>query len=77
MVLRLHLDSGFVTMISAYAPTITHTDEINEQFYDELDRLILATPHSDKLMVLGDFNARVSTDYSTWDRVIGHHADVQ
>ena len=69
MVMRLHLDSGFVTMISAYAPTMTHTDEIKEQFYDELDRLILATSHSDKLMVLGDFNTRVSADCSTWD----HH----
>lgn len=73
MVLRLHLASGYVTMISAYAPTMTHTDETKEQFYEELDRVIQATPHSDKLLILGDFNARVGKDHSSWERIVGHH----
>jgi len=64
MTLRLNLKSGYVTLISAYAPTMTHTDETKEQFYEELDRLVQATPHSDKLLLLGDFNARVGKCYT-------------
>ena len=52
---------------------MTHTDETKEKFYEDLDRLIQTTPYSVKLVDLGDFNARVGADLTTWDRVIGHH----
>ena len=35
------------------------------------DNIITATPRTDKLILLSDFNARVGTDYQTWERVIG------
>ena len=40
-------------------------------FYNDLDDVISATPLSDKLILLGDFNARVGTDHQTWEGVIG------
>ena len=73
MTLRLKMTYGHVTIISAYAPTMTHTDETKEEFYEELDRLIEATPHADKLLLLGDFNARVGCDHISWNKVLGHH----
>ena len=33
--------------------------------------MISATARTDKLIFLGDFNARASTDHQTWERVIG------
>ena len=59
------------TIVSAYAPTITNPDEVKDKFYDDLDNIISATPRTDKLILLGDFNARVGTDHQTWEGVIG------
>ena len=56
------------TIVSAYAPTVTNPDEV--KFYDDLDFVISATPRTDKLILLGDFNARVDTDHQTWEGVI-------
>ena len=60
-----------VTIISAYAPTMTNPEELKEKFYEDLDTLIRSVPRHDKLLVLGDFNARVGSDYKNWDGVIG------
>ena len=59
------------TLISAYAPTMTNPEEVKNQFYEQLDALIAAVPKSEKLIILGDFNARVGTDHHTWSGVIG------
>ena len=40
-------------------------------FYDDLDSLFSAAPRTDKLILLGDFNARVGTDHQTWEGVTG------
>lgn len=66
-------DKRFATIISAYAPTLTSADDDKEKFYADLDSLIQSTSTSDKLLVLGDFNARAGRDYDLWKRVIGRH----
>ena len=57
------------TIVSATAPKMTNPDEIKDKFYDDLDSMISATPLTDKLILLGDFNARVDTGQgrSDWD----------
>ena len=73
MTLRLPLSGKrHATIVSAYAPTMTNPDEVKDKFYDDLDSVISATPQTDKLILLGDFNARVGTDHqnlgkSDWD----------
>ena len=52
---------------------MAHTDETKEEFYEELDKLLQAVPCSDKLVLLGDFNARRGCDYSAWEKVLGCH----
>eukprot|EP00795_Rhopilema_esculentum_P004207 gene4207-20394_t len=74
--MRLKLPLGkkrYATLISAYAPTMTNPGEINKKFYEELEALISTVPQSDKLILLGDFNARVGRDHLVWEGVIGHH----
>ncbi|TWW56350.1 hypothetical protein D4764_08G0003370 [Takifugu flavidus] len=59
MKLRFRISkSRHATVISAYAPTLTSSDEDKEAFYENLDSVIKSTPSSDKLVLLGDFNAR-------------------
>ena len=63
--------SRHVTIISAYAPTLSSCDEDKETFCKNLDSLMKSTPASDKLVVLGDFNARVGADHQGWKVVLG------
>ena len=57
----------------ACAPTMTNSDEVKDKFYDDLDYVISATPRTDKLILLGDFNVRMDTDHQIWERVIGKY----
>ena len=72
MALRLPLSGKrHATIVSVYAPTMTNPDQVKDNIYDDLDSVISATPRKDKLILLGDFNARVGTDHKTWEGVIG------
>ena len=74
MKMRLPLTEGkYVTLISAYAPTMNNPDETKETFYQQLNDTILSVHKSDKLILLGDFNARIGADHTVWPNVIGHH----
>ena len=59
--------NSHATLISAYAPTMTNPEDIKDKFYQVLDALISGVPKKNKLIILGDFNARVGTDYQSWD----------
>ena len=59
------------TIISAYAPTMTNPDHIKDQFYEELNSLVTAVPKTEKLIILGDFKARVGVDHQSWENVLG------
>ncbi|VDL97656.1 unnamed protein product [Schistocephalus solidus] len=59
MSLRLPLRGDqFATIISAYAPPMTSSDAAKDKFYEDLHALLATVPKEDKLIVLGDFNAR-------------------
>ena len=74
MTLRIPLSQEkFATLVSAYAPTMTNPEEIKDKFYEDLNGVISTVPNADKLIILGDFNARVGCDSAAWDGVIGKH----
>ncbi|BHF57806.1 hypothetical protein SprV_0100075200 [Sparganum proliferum] len=75
MSLRLPLRRGgkFATIISAYAPPMTSPDAARDKFYEDLHALLTTVSKADKLIVLGDFNARVGTDHTAWRGVLGPH----
>nr|VZI49846.1 unnamed protein product [Spirometra erinaceieuropaei] len=73
MSLRLPLRRGgeFATIISAYAPMETNPDAVRDKFYKCLHALLATVSKADKLIALGDFNARVGTDHTAWRGVLG------
>ncbi|BHF84932.1 hypothetical protein SprV_1002808600 [Sparganum proliferum] len=42
-------------------------------FYEDLHALLATVSKADKLIVLGEFNARVGTDHTAWRGVLGPH----
>ncbi|KAL8599340.1 hypothetical protein ACOMHN_008058 [Nucella lapillus] len=64
--------AGNLTLIGAYAPTMTYPEEEKEQFYQVLKN-IHSVPRNDKLLLLGDFNVRVGKNLRAWPDVIGPH----
>ena len=69
------LDLGmnrFMTLVSVYAPSFSHPPEETEKFYSDLGVLVRKIPNGDKIVVMGDFNARVGSDYNSWP-VLGKH----
>ncbi|KAK2183061.1 hypothetical protein NP493_325g02047 [Ridgeia piscesae] len=59
MTMRLPLSkANFATIISVYAPTLTNPDDNKEAFYNQLASVLSGIPRTDKLLLIGDFNAR-------------------
>ncbi|VDL85393.1 unnamed protein product [Schistocephalus solidus] len=52
---------------------MTSSDAAKDKFYENLHALLATVPKDDKLIVLGDFNARVGTDHAAWQGVLGPH----
>nr|VZI31770.1 unnamed protein product [Spirometra erinaceieuropaei] len=63
----------FATIISVYALPMTSPDAARDKFYEDLHTLLASVSKADKLIFLGDFNARVGTDHAAWRGVIGPH----
>ena len=73
MSMRIRLSSGFVTVISAYAPTLMAEPVEKDEFYQQLDDTLLSIAAGDSIVLAGDFNARTGSDYRSWSGVIGPH----
>ena len=72
MTLRVRMaPNRYITLVNVYAPTMTYPEEEKEAFYSQLRTLITNVPEADKLILLGDFNARVGNDHNTWGPVLG------
>jgi exonuclease III len=74
MTMRLPLQRKMcATFISVYAPTMTNSEEVKERFYSDLRDTISHVPADDRLILVGDFNARTGSDYGKWKGVLGSH----
>ncbi len=63
----------FTTILIVYAPTMSNSEEAKDMLYDDLARAVMATAITDKLVILGDFNARVGRETPHRPGVIGSH----
>ena len=74
MTMRLSLSKdNFATIISVYAPTMTNSDENKEAFYNRLASVLSGIPRTGKLLLMGNFNARIGRENDKWPLVIGKH----
>ena len=62
-----------MTVVQAYAPTETSSDQEKDKFYDELDSTMDGIPSHDLVIVSGDFNAQLGPDRDGWESTIGPH----
>ena len=71
MVMRIRLSGDrHATIIGAHAPTMTYPDEEKERFYENLKTIIRKIARHDKLILLGDVNARIGSDHTARETVI-------
>jgi len=70
--IRLKATPFNISIIQAYAPTTTHSDEEVEDFYEQLQETLDEIPKKDIPMILGDWNAKVGKDAQTnWPNICG------
>jgi exonuclease III len=50
------------TVVKAYAPTESATEEQKEQFYEDVNRRCDQITKHDALLILGDFNAKIGKE---------------
>ena len=70
--LKLSTKNGLATIISVYSPTLSAENETKNKFYEDLQRIVNNVPPNEQLYILGDFNARVGSDYHSWPTCLGH-----
>nr|VZI26545.1 unnamed protein product [Spirometra erinaceieuropaei] len=71
--IRNDIGGKFVTIISAYFPPVTSSDTARDKFYEDLHALLATVSKADKLIVLGDFNARVGADHAAGKGMLCSH----
>ena len=67
------LNKQHATLFSVYAPTPLANPADKDRFYSDLRNLLQGVPPSDKVIILGDFNARVGRDAQVWKGILGNH----
>ena len=69
--MRLPLSKdNFAKIISVCAPAMTNPDENKEAFFSQLASVLSGTPRTDKLLLIGDYNARIGRDSDEWPLVM-------
>ena len=56
-------ENKLATVLSVYAPTLQAETGVKEAFYRDLHNLLQQNDSKDKLLILGDFNARIGRDF--------------
>ena len=59
-----------MSMINVYPPVMTYANEEKEAFYQALASVVDHINIVDKLLILGDFNAWVKKDHTTYSDAI-------
>ena len=68
---RFRTASGKATIVQAYAPTTSATEQEMDEFYETLLQTMQGISSQDLNIVMGDFN--VGKDWKTWRGALGKH----
>ena len=70
---RFYTKVGNATFIQYYAPTNDADDEVKTGFYEKLQGVIDGVARKELMLSLGDFNAKVGSNNTGFEAVIGKH----
>ena len=71
--IRFNAKPRNVTMIQAYSPTTTASEEEVNKFYRDLHETVSKSPRQDILLMMGDFNAKVGNEVNGANGGLGMH----
>ncbi|XP_067932821.1 craniofacial development protein 2-like [Watersipora subatra] len=71
-VLKVNTKQGTIFAVNAYAPTLAASSDDKDCFYHTLEDTIRKASILERVILLGDFNARIGEDHSSWPECIGH-----
>ena len=60
-----------LTIIQCYAPTNDSEDDMEEEWYDQLQAAVSKVPQDDVLLIMGDMNAKTGSDNTNRERAMG------
>ena len=56
-----------------YAPTNDKSDEVKDEFYNQLHGDLNRLRDQDINILMGDFNAKIGSDHTRYNEVMGRH----
>ncbi|XP_069181296.1 craniofacial development protein 2-like [Procambarus clarkii] len=68
---ELHIAAEIVSLIKAYAPTLTTSTKAKDEYYNDFGPTLRDVPQQEPVFLLGDLNARVGSDHSSWPSCLG------
>ena len=72
---QLKIEGVGITIVQVYAPTDDKDNDTKEEFYAVLQEVIARAQRGDKVVVMGDFNARVGNNVLRWSDAMGKHGE--
>nr|XP_016499080.1 PREDICTED: craniofacial development protein 2-like [Nicotiana tabacum] len=69
--IKLVVGGVILNVISAYAPQVGLVEDVKRRFWDYLDGVVRGIPHSEKLIIGGDFNGHIGVTARGYDEVHG------
>ncbi|CAM2111007.1 unnamed protein product [Caretta caretta] len=73
LALRLFTSEGPVNLVSEYAPTLSSSSDIKDQFYNQLNTTTSKIPKHEYVFLVGEFNVKLGADHEAWTNCLGQH----